>query len=593
MTRLLISLLISIGSYAQQVGSIPPAAGGSGSGTITNIATGCGLSGGPITTTGTLIAAEVAKADATTGYTFVAGDCGKLVTLSNAASITLTVPAAGGSFPDGWYVDVLVIGTGAATCSGATCTLTTLQSARFVSNGSTWRVLTGASSGSYSTVYCRSTTGNDTYVCAPVPAITAYVRGMLFNLDPDTANTGTATVAINGLSAISILNRAGSALADADITANRGTLIYYNGTSFNIIGDGGSGSTITGCGFGETLNGTVCDVNTAVIPSNALIQSSTARICRSTTGNDTYTCTLSPTLTSYGNGTTGSFCVILNADTASSGASSLNVDTLGAKAIQNADGTNATVLAGKPITACYDGTQFVAQGAGGSISNTVANGLTGATTFTNHGVLLGQTTSAIAATSAGTAGQVLTSNGASADPTFQAVSGGTTTFEQFLPFGGCNGSMAFLWNPGSTFVSGGYCALPALGAVELVAHSSNYAYMSIRIPTAWNGSTAPNMKITVFDGSLSATTTVILRAAISCTIDVGTQTYPTSTDSSTVTLSGTNYIPFTATFTGLTMSSCTAGQFATLRLGRNTSGGGTYSGANIVVAAPSLIWTVN
>jgi len=50
----------------------------------------------------------------------------------------------------------------------------------------------------------------------------------------------------------------------------------------------------------------------------------------------------------------------------------------------------------------------------------VANGGTGANTLTAHGVVIGNTTSAVNVTSAGTAGQVLTSNGASADPTFQA-----------------------------------------------------------------------------------------------------------------------------------------------------------------------------
>lgn len=57
----------------------------------------------------------------------------------------------------------------------------------------------------------------------------------------------------------------------------------------------------------------------------------------------------------------------------------------------------------------------------------VADGGTGASTLTNHGVLLGQGTSAVAATGAGTAGHVLTSNGASADPTFQAAAGGSST----------------------------------------------------------------------------------------------------------------------------------------------------------------------
>jgi hypothetical protein len=54
----------------------------------------------------------------------------------------------------------------------------------------------------------------------------------------------------------------------------------------------------------------------------------------------------------------------------------------------------------------------------------VPNGGTGQTTLTNHGVLLGQAGGAIAATSAGTSGYVLTSNGAGADPTFQAATGG-------------------------------------------------------------------------------------------------------------------------------------------------------------------------
>lgn len=50
---------------------------------------------------------------------------------------------------------------------------------------------------------------------------------------------------------------------------------------------------------------------------------------------------------------------------------------------------------------------------------TAANGGTGAATLAAHGVVLGNGTSAVNVTGAGTSGQVLTSNGASADPTFQ------------------------------------------------------------------------------------------------------------------------------------------------------------------------------
>ena len=54
----------------------------------------------------------------------------------------------------------------------------------------------------------------------------------------------------------------------------------------------------------------------------------------------------------------------------------------------------------------------------------VPQGGTGASTHTQHGVLLGNGTSAITSTAAGTTGQVLTSNGAGAAPTYQTASPG-------------------------------------------------------------------------------------------------------------------------------------------------------------------------
>lgn len=51
---------------------------------------------------------------------------------------------------------------------------------------------------------------------------------------------------------------------------------------------------------------------------------------------------------------------------------------------------------------------------------TVAKGGTGASTLTQHGVIIGNSTSAVNVTSAGTTGQILTSNGAGSDPTFNS-----------------------------------------------------------------------------------------------------------------------------------------------------------------------------
>lgn len=88
-------------------------------------------------------------------------------------------------------------------------------------------------------------------------------------------------------------------------------------------------------------------------------------------------------------------------------------------------GTTTTVLhgnaAGNPSWAAVTLTTDVT----GTLP--VGNGGIGVATLAAHGVLIGNTASAVNVTSAGTAGQVLTSNGASADPTFQAPAGGSTS----------------------------------------------------------------------------------------------------------------------------------------------------------------------
>ena len=58
----------------------------------------------------------------------------------------------------------------------------------------------------------------------------------------------------------------------------------------------------------------------------------------------------------------------------------------------------------------------------------LARSIDALTTLTNHGVLLGQGALAPVATGAGTAGQVLTSGGAAADPTFQSLSAASIAF---------------------------------------------------------------------------------------------------------------------------------------------------------------------
>jgi hypothetical protein len=132
-------------------------------GTVTSVDASGGVqtaSGSAITTSGTIRAAEVVNAQTGTTYTIVTGDRGKLLTLSNASSIAVTLPQAGVSFPDGWFVDVKCVGAGTATITPTTSTidgaastaLSTGQSARIVSDGTNYRtVLTGGALGAVAT----------------------------------------------------------------------------------------------------------------------------------------------------------------------------------------------------------------------------------------------------------------------------------------------------------------------------------------------------------------------------------------------------------------------------------------------------------
>jgi hypothetical protein len=93
------------------------------------------------------------------GYTAASSDWGKLLTVSNAAAQVLTLPQAGSSFPNGWYVDVENTGAGAWTITPATSTidgaatlaLSTNQGVRVFSNDAnyfTQRGIGGGAAGS-------------------------------------------------------------------------------------------------------------------------------------------------------------------------------------------------------------------------------------------------------------------------------------------------------------------------------------------------------------------------------------------------------------------------------------------------------------
>lgn len=91
----------------------------------------------------------------------------------------------------------------------------------------------------------------------------------------------------------------------------------------------------------------------------------------------------------------------------------------GGAALTETNDTNVTMtLGGTPSTALLTAASMTL-GWTGTLA--VSRGGVGVGTLAAHGVLIGNGASAVNVTGAGTAGQVLTSNGASADPTYQSV----------------------------------------------------------------------------------------------------------------------------------------------------------------------------
>lgn len=233
-------------------------------------------------------------------------------------------------------------------------------------------------------IHCRSTTGNDSYVCSVTPALTAYTRGGCILLDADTANTGAATINVDSLGAKSILSPSVGALSTGDITANAPKLMCYDGTEFIIQGGGGTATAPsgTGCaaaassaftatrvitaGAGVTVTNGDCSANPTIVADTSFMLSranaqagTTLNLTETSSSGTTYTATMSPTLTAY---TANMEVHWIPVTLCTAGAITINIDTLGAKSLKEADGTTNPVAgdcpAGKPLTLKYDGTVY-------------------------------------------------------------------------------------------------------------------------------------------------------------------------------------------------------------------------------------------
>ena len=143
----------------------------------------------------------------------------------------------------------------------------------------------------------------------------------------------------------------------------------------------------------------------ATIPVAGVINEGRITYAASAGAANAYTCTLLVTLTAY----TAGLTILLDvaAGASNTGASTLNVDSIGVKSIVRADGAATAandIRAGQIVQMTYDGTNFVLVGVhgsdvtvGGTVTTpvSVANGGTGVAALTDGGILLGSGANAV------------------------------------------------------------------------------------------------------------------------------------------------------------------------------------------------------
>lgn len=215
--RLLILILAA--SIGIGFGQIPKGGGGGtpasgpGSGTVTSIVAGCGLSGGTITASGT-IANSITVTVHNGSYTILTGDCGNSITSNVAAAWTL--PQAGSAgFAAGWSIFAsnigatgnVVITTTTSTFygnggTGSTETLTPGTAVRLVSDGTNWQVFYTSSPG--------ATLGKNTFTGTQTMAVNTVASGATPAFDLSLGNIQyVSALAINAAPTLSNITTGG------------------------------------------------------------------------------------------------------------------------------------------------------------------------------------------------------------------------------------------------------------------------------------------------------------------------------------------------------------------------------------------------
>lgn len=257
------------------------------------------------------------------------------------------------------------------------------------------------------------------------PYVPTGTNGLVINKGPGTLDFTLSSIPNNAIATPFVTITSGTGLSGGGLV-NLGGSVTLNLSTPVTVANGGTGDSTFTNNSALLASGTT---NTGAFQNIASVATGQVLISQGTSTLPAYSNTLPSTV--QGNITT------VGTVTSGTWNGSVIDPAHGGTGIANNNSSTLTISGNFGTTLTVTGTTGVTLPTSGTLATTsqllttpvsVGNGGTGRSTLTNHGVLVGATTSAITQLAAGSAGQVLQSGGGSADPaystpTYPAASG--------------------------------------------------------------------------------------------------------------------------------------------------------------------------